>query len=344
MIAPMIITVAACVGLAAALLTAVLRRIALGRGLLDVPSARSSHSVPTPRGGGATIVLTVSVAWVLLWLRGVIDRDLLAALLGGVAVAALGFADDRYQLHAAPRLAVHVMAALWALVWLGGLPALQLGDRVVSLGAAGYGIGMIAMVWVLNLFNFMDGIDGLAASEGVFVTWGATLLAVVAPVVASGVWPAAIVLGAACAGFLLWNWPPAKIFMGDVGSGYLGYVIAVLALATARVDPVALCVWLILGGVFWSDATVTLARRLLRGEAIHTAHRSHAYQWLARRWGQHQRVTLIAMGINVFWLFPWAVFAELHPRWALSCTVAALAPLLALVLVVGAGRPERVTD
>jgi glycosyltransferase WbpL len=344
MIAPMIITVAACVGLAAALLTAVLRRIALGRGLLDVPSARSSHSVPTPRGGGATIVLTVSVGCVGLWLRGIIDRDLLAALLGGVAVAAMGFADDRYQLHAAPRLAVHVMAALWALVWLGGLPALQLGDRVVSLGAAGYGIGMIAMVWVLNLFNFMDGIDGLAASEGVFVTWGATLLTVVAPVVASGVWPAAFVLGAACAGFLFWNWPPAKIFMGDVGSGYLGYGIAVLALAAARTDPVAVWVWLILGGLFWADATMTLVRRLLRGEPVHMAHRSHAYQWLARRWGQHRRVTLTAMGINLLWLLPWAAFAELHPRWALRCTLAALSPLLVLLLIAGAGRAERTTE
>jgi Fuc2NAc and GlcNAc transferase len=335
----MIVAIAVSAGVAAALLTDALRRIALARGLLDIPNARSSHLVPTPRGGGAAVVLAVSVACVGLRIWREIDGDLLAALLGGVAVAALGFVDDRYQLKAGTRLAVHVIAALWALDWLGGLPSLLVGNESLSFGAAGYVVGTIAMVWVLNLFNFMDGIDGLAASEGIFVTCGGALVAAVAPVT-NGVCAAALVVGAACAGFLLWNWPPAKIFMGDVGSGYLGYVIAVLALAAGRVDPVALWVWLILGGVFWADATITLLRRFLRGEAIHTAHRSHAYQWLARRWGQHQRVTLTAMGINIFWLLPWAVFAELHPRWALSSTLAALTPLLVLVLVAGAGRCE----
>lgn len=325
------------------LLTAALRKIALARGLLDIPNPRSSHITPTPRGGGAAIVLAVTVACLGLWIRREIDGHLLAALLGGVAVAALGFVDDRYQLRAGTRLAVHVIAALWALDWLGGLPSLLVGNWSLSFGAAGYVVGTIALVWVLNLFNFMDGIDGLATSEGIFVTWGGALVAVVAPVT-NGAWPAALVVGAACAGFLVWNWPPAKIFMGDVGSGYLGYVIAVLALAEARVDPVALWVWLILGGFFWVDATMTLLRRLLRGEAIHTAHRSHAYQWLARRWGRHQRVTLTAMGINIFWLLPWAALAELYPRWVLVCTLAALTPLLILALIAGAGRRERATE
>src|SRR5205807_6453291 len=139
----------------------------------------------------------------------------------------VGFVDDRYGLKTWPRLAVHVLAALWALTWLGGLPAMLVGNQALSFGAAGYVIGAIAMVWVLNLFNFMDGIDGLAASEGIFVTWAGGLLAAAAAApVPSAVSPAAWVVGAACAGFLLWNWPPAKIFLGDVGSGYLGYIIA----------------------------------------------------------------------------------------------------------------------
>jgi Fuc2NAc and GlcNAc transferase len=336
----MIFLIAVSAGLAAAVLTGLVRRMALARGLLDIPNVRSSHSVPTPHGGGAAIVLSVSVACIVLWMRRAIDGNLLIALLGGLAVAALGFVDDRHHLKAGRRFAVHVMAALWALGWLGGLPPVRLGNEVLSSGAAGYAIGAIGMVWVLNLFNFMDGIDGLAASEGTFVAWGGALVAALGPA-ADGVWQPAVIVGAACCGFLLWNWPPAKIFMGDVGSGYLGYLVSVLTVAATRTDPVALCVWLILGGVFWCDATVTMVRRVLRGQSAHTAHRGHAYQQLARRWGQHRRVTLLALGINLLWLLPWAAYAELHPARALACTLAALLPLIALTLLAGAGGRER---
>ena len=133
---------------------------------------------------------------------------------------------------------------------------------------------------MLNLFNFMDGIDGLAASEALFVIRAGAWLSAAG----GGVTAASGVLAGACAGFLLWNWPPARIFLGDAGSGYLGYVTAVLALASARGNSDAIWVWLILGGVFFVDATVTLVRRVLRGEHVHEAHRTHSYQWLARRW------------------------------------------------------------
>jgi Fuc2NAc and GlcNAc transferase len=141
-------------------------------------------------------------------------------------------------------------------------------------------------------------------------------------------------------GFLVWNWPPAKIFMGDVGSGFLGYLIAALATADGHDNPVAVWVWLILGGVFFVDATVTLARRTLRGDIVHEAHRSHAYQWLARRLGAHKPVTLAALALDVFWLLPSAYFALSHPKWAWWIVLAALAPLAVLALVAGAGRQE----
>jgi Fuc2NAc and GlcNAc transferase len=335
--------IAACALLAAALITGLVRRLALERGALDVPNERSSHTVPTPRGGGVAIVLAVSAAAAGLWLLRRIDLALLMALLGGIAVALVGFIDDRRPLRAAPRLLVHVLAALWALAWLGGLPPVQLGGQLHSSGAGGYVLGVIGIVWVLNLFNFMDGIDALAASEATFITWGGALAAVVAAA-SDATWQPALAVGAACCGFLLWNWPPARIFMGDVGSGYLGYLVAVLAVAATRTDPAALLVWLTLGGLFLVDATVTLARRLLRGERAHTAHRSHAYQQLARRFGRHRRVTLLAIAVNLCWLLPWALYAELHPGRALGCTLAALLPLLPLVLAAGAGRPERAAE
>ena len=311
--------------------------MALARGLLDEPNERSSHSIPTPRVGGIAIVIATSAGMLLLLGTGALDVKLAVALLGGgAAIAVVGFMDDRRQLSVRTRFAVHVVAALWALVWLGGLPPLRIGGHVASLGAAGYVLGVLAIVWVLNLFNFMDGIDGIAASEAIFIVCAATLAAAV-PGATTG---AALVLGAASGGFLLWNWPPAKIFMGDVGSGYLGYLIGVLAVAATRDDAAAVWIWLTLGGVFFVDATTTLIRRALRREPLHQAHRSHAYQRLARRWASHRRATALVLAINCCWLLPCALFAVKHPALAAWTVVVALTPLAVLVVLTGAGGAE----
>jgi Fuc2NAc and GlcNAc transferase len=325
---------------AAALLTQLVRAMAVGSGVVDIPNERSSHGVPTPRGGGLAIVLVMTAGVVVLWLRSAVRIELLWALVGGgLAVALVGFVDDRRSLSAATRLTVHFAAALWALAWLGGLPALRLGDHLVSLGWLGYVLGAFGVVWAINLFNFMDGIDGIAASEAIFVALAGALLNL--PLAADpGVAFAALVFAAACGGFLLWNWPPARIFLGDVGSGYLGYVIVVLAMAATRDNPVALWVWLILGGAFFVDATVTLVRRTLRNERVHEAHRSHAYQWLARRWGSHRGVTLALVAVNLFWLLPFAVLAVTRPGYAGTAVIMALAPLAVLAAAIGSGRKE----
>jgi Fuc2NAc and GlcNAc transferase len=194
-------------------------------------------------------------------------------------------------------------------------------------------------VWTLNLCNFMDGIDGIAASEAVFISCAGALLGLVGGG-SHEVGAVALVLALASGGFLCWNWPPAKVFLGDVGSGYLGYVVAVCALAAGRTNPVALWVWLILGGAFFVDATVTLIRRVLRGERVYEAHRSHAYQRLARRWRSHGKVTVALLIVNVLWLSPWAVLAAALPRDAFAAVLAALAPLVVLTVAGGAGRAE----
>jgi Fuc2NAc and GlcNAc transferase len=334
----------AAVAVVAALLTGVLRRYALHSGLIDRPNPRSSHSIPTPRGGGLAIVVTsITAAGVLFGLH-MLSLPLFAALaVGGLAVAAVGFLDDRRPLPARVRLAVHACAAVWCLAWLHGLPPIPINGRLLHLGWAGYVLGTLAAVWVLNLFNFMDGIDGIAATEAIFVTCAGAVLgsvtgeAPMVPVVSA-------VVASACAGFLAWNWPPAKMFLGDVGSGYLGYAIAVLAIAAAWDNPVFVWVWLILGGTFFVDATVTLTRRTLRGERLYEAHRSHAYQWLARRWASHRPVTLLVLVINVLWLFPAAWLASHHPRHALWFLVGAYTPLVIAAVGAGAGRQERPGD
>jgi Fuc2NAc and GlcNAc transferase len=326
------------------LLTGVALRLARRHGLLDLPNERSSHQVPTPRGGGIAIVVASAVGLLMLAAFGTVRAPLLMVVLGGgFAVAAVGFVDDRSRLSARTRLAVHVAAALSALGLLGGLPPIQLGTSVMHSGWIGFVVGALAIVWVLNLFNFMDGIDGIAAAEAVFVLMGGALLAYISAAGAAAA-QGTIVVAAAALGFLAWNWAPARIFMGDVGSGYLGYVVAVLAIASAVANPAALLSWLILGGVFFCDATVTLIRRFGRGERLSQAHRSHAYQRLARRWHSHARVTTAVLLIDCCWLLPLAVFAITHPELSAWTAVVALAPITLLVILLGAGASGDLTS
>jgi Fuc2NAc and GlcNAc transferase len=338
-VSPVVLAAAAIVLVVSGVVTGMVRRFALSHGVLDIPNKRSSHTTATPRGGGLSIVLACTATLVVFAALGTIQSRLVIALLGGGSlVAAIGFLDDRRPMPAALRLAIHIAAAAWAVAWLGGLPAIRVGNLVFSSGWFGYVLGVLGIVWTLNLFNFMDGIDGIAASEAVFVGGGAILLSL--QTASTDVAAVACILCAASAGFLIWNWPPAKIFMGDVGSGYLGYVIAVLAMAATRDNPVAVWVWLILGGVFFVDATVTLARRSLMGERLHEAHRSHAYQWLARRWRSHRRVTLSVLAVNVFWLLPAAWLAMRYPQFAVWSLAGAFVPLIILAIAAGAGLRE----
>jgi Fuc2NAc and GlcNAc transferase len=323
-----------------AMLTGVVRRFALARGILDVPNDRSSHRIVTPRGGGLAMVLATTASAIALAHFDMISRGLLFALLGGgIAVAAIGFMDDRRPVRAGVRLLVHFGAAIWAVAWIGAPALLHVGGWVINLGWTSEVLATLSVVWMLNLFNFMDGIDGIAASEAAFMGCGGAAL-MLAIGVSSGVAAVSLVLGGACIGFLLWNWPPAKIFMGDVGSGYLGYVIGVISLSAVNASPDALWTWLILGGVFFVDATLTLIRRTVRGDRVHEAHRSHAYQWLSIRWQSHKAVTLSVMAVNLLWLMPCAYFAAANPRIAAWIALVALTPLIGAAVLAGAGRPE----
>lgn len=330
----------ACTFAAAAWLTGRVRRVALARGILDTPNERSSHTQVMPRGGGVAIVAAALAAVLLLCVCGMLHARLALALIGGgLAIAAAGFLDDRGTLSPAIRLLVHVLAAVWSVYVLGGMPPLQIGERVFDLGMVGNFVAVVAIVWVVNLFNFMDGIDGIAASEAALVGGLGGVFAFGA-MNASGVALGGGALAAAACGFLVWNWPPARIFMGDAGSGFLGFFIAVLALGAARSAPSAVFVWLALGGVFFVDATVTFVRRLLRGVRVYEAHREHAYQRLSRRWGSHVPVLRLTIAVTLFWLAPCAWYAAIHPQHAAAVSLLALAPLTVAVVAAGAGRPE----
>ncbi|WP_409313966.1 MraY family glycosyltransferase [Pseudomonas putida] len=320
-------------------LTAVLRWYALSHSLLDIPNARSSHSRPTPRGGGLAIVLSFLAALLILWgLKGISTADCVALVGAGGMVATIGFMDDHGHIAARWRLLGHFAAAAWALFWLGGWPTLTVFGVHLTLGWVGSGIGLLYLVWMLNLYNFMDGIDGIAGVEALCACLGACLLYGLAGHF-SAVW-APLLLALSAAGFLLWNFPPARIFMGDAGSGFLGLVLGVFSMTAAGLGGELFWSWLILLGVFIVDATVTLMRRLCRGEKVYEAHRSHAYQYASRYFGRHLPVTLGVLAINLGWLLPIALAVSYHHLDGGVGLLLAYAPLVVLAFRFHAGARE----
>jgi len=325
---------------ASLLLTCALRRYSLARSLIDIPNGRSSHTVPTPRGGGVAIVLSFLIA--LPFLAHAVDAplSLVWALTGGGGlIAIVGFLDDHGHIAARWRLLAHFLAAGWALLWLDGLPPINLFGADISLGWLGHALAAFYLVWLLNLYNFMDGIDGIASVEAICTCMGACLIYWL-----TGnqhlIWMP-LLLAMAVLGFLYWNFPPARIFMGDAGSGFLGITLGVLSLQAAWNSPQFLWVWLILLGVFIVDATFTLIRRLLRGDKVYEAHRSHGYQFASRQFGRHLPVTLAIVFINLFWLLPIALGVALLGLDGIIGVALAYLPLIFLALRFHAGELEQ---
>ncbi|MEO6221658.1 MAG: glycosyltransferase family 4 protein [Vicinamibacterales bacterium] len=335
--APVALAVLVLVGVSAWALTGWLRRYALTRQLMDVPNARSSHRVATPRGGGGSIVIASTLA--LAWWAWAGDSPALAGVLaGGLIVAGVGFLDDHRPVPPIVRLVGHSIAAGLA---VSSLDAASAGSGQSSLmpGIAGDAIAVFLVVWLINLTNFMDGIDGIAGVQAVTIcAVGSALTAVTSP--ETGHWIEPAVLGAASIGFLVWNWPPARVFMGDVGSGYVGFMVAVLTLRSISVAPVLGWCWLILSGVFMVDATLTLACRAARGDRLFEAHRCHAYQHLALARG-HRAVTLLVAAINLCWLTPVAAFVAFGYITGVTGLLVAYVPLAMGAARCGAGSASR---
>lgn len=324
---------------AAFLLTGLILHLALRVSLLDIPNQRSSHSIPTPRGGGLAIVAAFLLGVMVLLTSASEGSKVFPVLLlcTSLLVVGIGLWDDLRSLSAGKRILVHLLAAL-LLVWGLGREGSSGGVtwQFAPLQWLGGFVLVLVVVWALNLFNFMDGIDGLAAGEAASVAAGAALLLA---------WQGSIMemqllllLTAACLGFLVWNWPPARIFMGDVGSGFLGFVLAAMALRTSLFsDLLPLSCWLILPGVFLADATFTLLRRMARRQRWYDAHRSHAYQQAVAHYGSHRAVTVAVMAINLFWLLPLSALCVILPGFDAPLVILAYLPLLGLVVKFNAG-------
>ena len=293
--------------LATLVATPLVRAGAWRLGLLDRPNERSSHQTVTPRTGGLGIVIGL-LAGLLLAPADLGPPGLRALLAGGLLVAGVGLVDDRFGLPAWPRLAIQLIAAS-GLVWTtGGLERLPLPPPLdLALGVAGPPLTVLWVVGVVNFYNFMDGIDGLAGLQGA-VTAGALTLAF-APGAPSAAALAAALAGA-CAGFLVYNWAPASVFLGDTGSGLLGYTLAGLALVAppGRSHEAAMVVMASLW-LFLADAGICLGRRVVAGSRWHAAHREHLYQRWVAAGASHARVSSSigfgALALTVLALVGW---------------------------------------
>lgn len=311
---------------------------AVNRGIMDVPNGRSLHTTPTPRAGGISFFAVFTTAFFILLTVHLISVREVLALSCGILIGLVGYWDDRIGLSPAFRMAVHISASILAVFCLGGFVPIRYWDFLVPplvLAAA----VVIALVWLTNLTNFMDGIDGITSIEAItFFTFCGIMIAHRSGF--NGLAILCFVFTAAVVGFLVWNWPPAKIYMGDIGSGFLGFTIGVMAyLAISQHE---LTVWppLILYGVFIVDATFTLSRRMLCGERWYSAHRTHAFQHAALRWG-HKNITLSVAVINVLWLGPWALLSNAWPSRGPILLLVAWTPLVGVAIRLRAGRsPE----
>ena len=281
-------------------------------GLLAIPNARSSHFEKIPQGAGLVFVLI----WILSLLLGCCFNwfavsEVMLFTLSPTIVSLLGFWDDKKELSAKVRLVVQIAAAIICVVGLGKVYTLSLlSEAAIYLGWAGIMMVMLALVWSTNLFNFMDGLDGLAAVEALFVLGVGGLLFWVTGEVKTAIM--AWFLVATVAGFLVWNWPKARVFMGDVGSYALGFLIALFAIVGAAKYQIPIALWLILYGAFWFDATITLIRRFLNSEKLILAHREHAYQRLNRIGFSHSQVLCVYIVFNSI-LAVITLWASFHP-------------------------------
>ncbi len=285
-------------------------RYAHRRLLLDLPGRRRSHSAPTPRGGGIAIVLAMLAAIVALpaFAGCLMPTGRGRVMMASIAlVAVIGWMDDHRPLSARLRLFVHFLAA--TIVILSGIGAFAIGGSSGGMSPpwawATTGIVWLAVVWSINLHNFMDGINGILSAQALFVFASLALLA------SLGGFPLYYVLlplvfAAAVLGFFPWNFPRARIFMGDVGSGVLGLVIAIAILSEGRA--LAATTGLVLCSAFVADATCTLLSRMLRGRRWYSAHREHLYQWLVRAGLSHAKVVALYMSWNLLIALPAALW------------------------------------
>lgn len=305
---------------------------AIKRGLVANPNYRSLHQKPTASGGGVVFSLVFVLVAAGLYAMSVIDAGLASMIvIGGLVALVFGFADDVFHLGQFEKLLMQGALAAWVLHQCGAHPLFVLWWVPLWIDLF---LSWLVLVWLMNLYNFVDGIDGLAGSGAVYICAMAIVALALGTTDRSLVGVFALLAVCAC-GFLVFNWPPATVFMGDAGSLFLGYVFGALMARTITTHEVGAWTWLVVLGYMAGDTSTTTVLRMMTFKQFYRPHRSHAYQNLARIWGSHMKVVRGILLYQLLWLGPLAVWSILQPATAWLAAMLGLIPAVLWTLRFG---------
>jgi len=276
-------------------------------GMIAYPGERQSHQHATPTGGGLGLIFSIVVTTACLELMLSLPDFWWKNVLPGVLLLTIvGWRDDKLPVSAMLRLLVQLAVSVWLLGF--GWWEFSFKDMVILM------VIILAVVWLMNVYNFMDGSNGMAGFQGVFA--GVTMAVLFQLDGEYSMALIAVAVAAACAGFLPLNFPRARVFMGDVSSVPLGFIFAAFAVYGVQTGSLSLPLSILIMSVFIVDATLTLLSRAFRGERWYTAHALHVYQRLIARGWSHRRVLVVYQAINVMWVLPAIVLAKIYPQYA----------------------------
>ena len=317
------ITIFPCAFIASLIGVLLYQNMATKTGIMANPNFRTLHEAPIPSSGGVVFAFIFVMGVFLLWILDLLSDNLLIILgIGGCAATLLGFLDDKNNIKATKKIAMQIFLSGFALFYLDGGPLLNI-DLIPSLVAIP--LSILFLVWVINAYNFMDGIDGMAASGAIFSS-GAIVLTMALTNEFSEVTILLLLLAVSVLAFMVFNWPPAKIFMGDSGSIFLGYCFGAFIIYSLMMGEISFLTWLVVFGYYLGDTTTTTIIRTVRGKKWNEAHRSHAYQNLARILDNHSIVTIGVIIYHILWLLPLAVWTVLKPDFAIIAVILAFLP------------------
>jgi len=311
-----------------------LKKYALQLNLVAIPNERSLHNKVTPRGGGVIIAIIFLSFNLVFYINSQMKTaEFLALFGGGLIMSVTGFLDDILELKASIRFLIQFLVVGWGLYWVGGIPSIAFFEGLTGLYVIANAVAVVVLVWFINAFNFLDGIDGLATSSVTFFS-----LSVGGYFLWQGIEPYGsllIILAAGSLAFLYFNWPPAKMFLGDAGSTFFGYFFGVMLIITVKNNSISIWTWLIVFAYFLTDTTTTTFLRLCLVKGWYRPHRSHAYQNLARVLDSHKFVTSLITGINVFYILPLAYLSTQYQQYGWLAFLVSFLPILVFVLKYG---------
>jgi len=299
------------------------KKIAVYYVILANPNYRTLHESPTPTGGGIVFAVVFIACLIFLWWSNKLSNDLFFVFgVGGSIAVFFGLLDDIFEIKIRQKLIGQFLLSFWVLFWFEGGPLANIDWIPSSIAAL---ITLLFLVWVINAYNFMDGIDGMAVSGAMFAS-GSIVLVMLLTSGSSMILILSVLLLACSSAFMFFNWSPASIFMGDAGSLFLGYIFGAQIIYTTMLNEVSIYTWLIIFSYFIADTTATQIARLVLSKNWRKPHRSHAYQNIARIYNNHLRVTLSIIAYDILWLSPLLIWSVLEPDMAVIATILAMVP------------------